>query len=144
MARAIRNGASTFTQEGISLQLTTPLTVGNSYRISIMVKYGIRVFSDPGFDSNVTMNCFNLRFVFANSNQNGRPTVFDAEIDGGDVYGSKNSDYHEYEFTFTATDNFTHLYIVTAASDANAPGHEFVLSLAQMAESCSISNVLSG
>jgi len=119
---AIRNGASSFTEEGINLLLTTPLTAGTSYTVSIKVRYGVTVYGDPSFDPSIPLTCFNLRFVFANGNQSGRPTVFHAELDGGAIYGNGNSSYHEYSFTFTPTQNYTHLYMITASSDSNSPG----------------------
>lgn len=119
---AIRNGTSSFTEEGINLQLTTALTAGTSYTVAVKVRYGATVYGDPGFDYSNPLTCFNLRFVFANANQFGRPNVYHAELDGGLEYGNDNTSYHQYSFTFTPTQNYTHLYIITASADNNAPG----------------------
>lgn len=119
---AISNGVNNYVQEGINLQLTTPLSAGVSYSVSIQVKYGLTVWGDPSFDYGAPLSCFNLRFSFSNGNQSGRPTTYHKELDGGVIYSNSNNVYHQYAFTFTSTQSYNHLYIITAAADDNTPG----------------------
>lgn len=115
---AIRNGNS-LTQEGINLQLTTPLVAGQQYSISLAVNYRVTVYSDPSYDYSLYRGCFGLRFAFGNGNQFGRPTVFQYEIDSDASVGNANNSYHTYNFQFTPTQSYTHLYIITAAMNGN-------------------------
>ena len=105
--------------EGITLELTTPLTSGETYTVDISTNYGVSVYGDPNFDYTQIRQCYNLKFVFAMGNVTGDPAIPHYEIDAEAVVGNQNSDYADFSFSFLADQNYTHVYIVTGSTSTN-------------------------
>ncbi len=120
-------------QEGINLLMDTPLTQGEDYFVSIQNNYGTTVYGDPGFDYAAIRGCYKLKFVFGLSNESGNPSNFQFEIDGDADVGSANNSYNSYSFTFNAKKNYTHLYIVTAATTKTDGNHSDCISSGALA-----------